>query len=262
MEQEKNQLTTQSGNSLANNYLSKILREYPKIRSLKNAVPIEQALARCFILVGIPAANYPKGPEKDVLIDHIVKSYPGYVSPEIIKAFEMAVNREYHDVDYDVLLKHYGTFSAEYLGRIMTVYTEQHRNKVLSLTANVTPMYKQPEFDRIANYEIGFYRKFDKFKSTKEFDFAPVTAAFYYDELREMGLIESTKEERQEYGALAKERTPMRKDKMGRPTESKHEHERRIIAVAKSLMLHEWLKGEAMSDTDIRLLISPLLNRK
>jgi hypothetical protein len=242
-------------------FLTKILREYPKIRSLKNFVPIEQALARCFILVGIPAANYPKGVEKDVLIDHIVKSYPGYVSPEIITAFEKAVNREYSDVDYDVLLKHYGTFSAEYLGRIMTVYTEQHRNEVLRLNANKTPLYKQPEFDRIASFEIGFYQKFDKFVKNNEFEFPYISAAYYYDQLREMELIESTKEERAAFGAKARERTPMKKDKIGKPLESKKDHEYRIIQVAKSLMLHEWFKSEAMNETDIRLLISPLLNK-
>lgn len=262
MEQEKNQLTTQSGNSLANNYLNKVLREYPKIRSLKNFVPIEQALARCFILVGIPAASYPKGDEKNVLIDHICKSYPGYVAPEIIKAFEMAVNREYHEVDYDVLLKHYGTFSAEYLGRIMTVYTDQHRNKILSLTANVTPLYKQPEFDELANYELGFFRKFDKFKETKEFDFIPVTAAFYYDQLKGMGLIDNSKDERQAFWDIIRERTSLLRDKRGKIIETTKDHNKRMITLTKSMMLHEWFKGEAMSDTDIRLLISPLLNRK
>ena len=242
-------------------FLSKILSGYPKIRELKNFVPIEQALARCFILVGIPASNYPKGVEKDVLIDHIIKYYPGYVSPEIIKAFEMAVNREFHDVDYDVLLKHYGTFSAEYLGRIMTVYTEQHRNEVLRLNANKKPLYKQPEFDRIASYELGFYKKFDNFVKTNEFDLPYFSAAYYYDQLREMELIESTKDERSAFGTKARERTPMKKDNLGKPLESKQDHEYRIVQVAKSMMLHEWFKSEAMNETDIRLLISPLLNK-
>lgn len=244
-------------------FLSKILREYPKIRTLKNFVPIEQALARCFILVGIPAANYPKGVEKDVLIDHIIKSYPGYVAPEIIKAFEMAVNREYHEVDYDVLLKHYGTFSAEYLGRIMTVYTEQHRNKILSLKANVTPMYKQPEFDRYANWELGFFSYYDKYKKTNVLSMLPESCAFHYDKLVEMGLIVNTKKERQAYWDEVKKNTPkLRGKRISDPIESDKDHQRRLIIKTKKAMLEDWFKSEAFNDTDIRALITPLIVNK
>lgn len=196
-----------------------------------------------------------------MLIDHILKYYPGYVAPEILKAFEMAVTRQYHDVDYDKLLNHYGKFNAEFLGRVMTVYTEQHRNKVLSLQSNVTPIYKQPEFDRFASWELGFFQKFDKFVKCGDFDFIPQTAAYYHDELKEMGIISTTKEERQAYGASAREITPLKRDQMGRIIETTKEHERRIIAKAKSDILLDFFKGEKLSETNIRELITPLLNK-
>lgn len=253
---EENLPTKQSENS----YLIKLFREYPKIRSLKNDIPIKQALARCWVLVGIAPDRYPKGIELTVLIDFVTKSYPGHVAPEIITAFEMAIKRQFSDVDYDKLLKHYGTFSCEYLGRIMAVYNDQHRAEVMRQHTNKQPNYKQPEFDKYAGWEMGFFSYYDKYRETGKFTMLVDSAAHHYDQLVEIELITSTKEERHEWGARARHLTPkLARKRIGDSEESEADHNKRIIKKAKALMLEDWFKSESFAGTDIRSLITALL---
>lgn len=250
-------------------YLVNLLKEYPKIRSLKNNTPIRQALLRCFVLVGISPRVvggkdvYFTKEEELVLMDFITKTYPGHVAPEIIKAFEMAINREFHDIDHDKLLAHYGKFSPEYLARIMNVYNEQERSRVLAASANVTPLYKEPEYDRIAGYEIGLFSKFDNFCQTGDFKWTQFEAAAYYTSLKELGLITDTKEERMQFGVQAREITPkkVRKSIFELP-ESDADYNRRVIRAGKYLSFENWIREHALNETDLRALITPLIVNK
>lgn len=260
--EQKNQLTKPFESSSEVNFLTKLFKEYPKIKSLKNFVPLEQAIARCMVLVGIPQENYPKGIEKEVLIDHIVKQYPYHVAPEIIKAFEMAITRSFSDVDYDLLLKHYGKFSPEFLSRIMSFYNEQIRSKVLALQANQTPLYKEPAFDLIASYEIGLFQKFDKFVADNTFLFTDFQCALYFNELRKFGLIQYTKSQLGEFGQQARTITPRKKPaRITDKPESDEDYNRRIIKAGKSIAFETWIKEQALEQTDLRALIIPELNK-
>lgn len=263
MEQEKNQLTTQSTNCLATNYLDQLFKDYPKIRALKNFVPIQQAIARCCVLVGIPNDNYPKGIELDVLIEHVCKQYPYHVAPEIVKAFEMAITRSFPNVDYSELLKHYGKFSPEFLSRIMTAYNENERSKVLALQTNQAPLYKEPAFDWIAGYELGLFQKFDKFVADGSFEWNEREGAMYYTSLKELGLLVDTQEQRQQFGAKARSITPRRKPKtlLDKP-EPDEDYKIRLLKVAKSLAFRDWIQQHAFEETDIRALVIPELNKK
>jgi hypothetical protein len=216
-------------------------------------------ISRCCVLVGIPADRLPTGIAADVLIDFVTRTYPGHVAPEIIKAFEMAVNRQFHDVNYDELLKHYGTFSAEYLGRIMAVYNDQERSKVLALQQNIKPLYKEPVFDLVASYELGFFQKYDKLCNENTFEWNEVESRIYYDSLKTLNVLVDTKEQRSAFGLEARTITPKYKPTALQRPESDEDHNRRIVKVAKYLSFKNWIQEQAIELVDLRAVIIPLL---
>jgi len=251
-------------------YLGKFFRQYPLIRNLKNHVPIEQALARCMILVGIKPYKDDKGKtvfmseiEKSVMIDFITRTYPSHVAPEIIKAFEMAVKREFRETDHDKLLNHYGTFSVEYVSRIMAVYNEQIRNETAAKELNVKPLYQEPMFNLYASYELGLFIKYDNLLKDGAFDWTVDDGRLYYDSLKELGVIQDTKEERVAFGMKARETTPRKKPKHLRDkAESDEDYNIRLKKVAKFLAFQSWIQEQAFEEVDLRSLISPMMKIK
>lgn len=76
-----------------------------------------EGLRLIFTKVGLRAANFPDGLEKDVLINHIKNNYGSHTIEEIILAFDKAIAGE-----LECQVNHYENFSCMYFSQVMNAY--------------------------------------------------------------------------------------------------------------------------------------------
>jgi hypothetical protein len=85
-----------------------------------NDEQLKQPIRFAMTIVGLKPESAPEGLEKGVLLQFIRNNFPDFTSPEISFAFQKAMAREIPGLD----AKCYGTFSAEYVGRILGTYRD------------------------------------------------------------------------------------------------------------------------------------------
>lgn len=242
-------------NLLPTGSICKLVESNPKIRTLKNSVPIEQGLLYCFVLVGLSKDRYPVRLEKQVLIDFIFENYGGLVAEEIKIAFKMAVQ---HKFDIDV--NHYQNFSAEYLGRVMKAYNDW---RCIELKSKITQKeYTEPKIGKMEYLEQCLFKPFDRMKAGEKYTYSILDGWMLYDALWRLGIrfANESLEMREQIYAEAKLLTPIKKRSSPfEPEESKADHERRIIKTAKHLAFKMWVEDKFMEDVDLRKFIAPLI---
>lgn len=237
--------------------LSKLIKSDLQIRQLKNDVPLRQALAYCFVLVGLDKKNYPSDVEKTVLLDFVTGAYGGLVAEEIKIAFKMAVAHKFPDLDINC----YQKFSAEYFGRVMAAYYIW-RGNILKEQNSKQKTLPEVELNNLDYYERRLFQLYDHYCETNEYLIDDHNAPIIYDDLRNWNLINFSKEEREAFGAEARIRTPKKKrDKITEPEESKEDHDRRIIKAAKCISLKRWIEEQSFNETKLRDIITILIRK-
>ena len=99
--------------------------------SILNTLPVEAlqtTLRLIFTKVGLRAANFPDGLEKDVLINHIMQNFGSHTIEEIILAFDKAIAGE-----LECEVNHYENFSCMYFSQIMNAYRAWARERYKEL---------------------------------------------------------------------------------------------------------------------------------
>jgi hypothetical protein len=95
------------------------------------SVPVESlqaALRLIMTKVGVRAANFPDGLEKDVLINHIMQNFGSHTIEEVILAFDKAIAGE-----LECEVNHYENFSCMYFSQIMNAYRAWARERYKEL---------------------------------------------------------------------------------------------------------------------------------
>jgi hypothetical protein len=82
-------------------------------------VELRQGMGYCIMLTGLSAQNMPSKLESDVLSQFVRDNYPDYTPEEFKYAMEKGMARRF---DPEVDVKVYGSFSCEYIGRILSAY--------------------------------------------------------------------------------------------------------------------------------------------
>jgi hypothetical protein len=97
---------------------------------IKDAIDDELKIEISFAmnLMGVPLDRLPNQMQRNVLFQFIRDNYPFYSVAEIRTAFTMAAKG---DLQCDC--NHYGSFSAEYFGRIMKAYSENRSKEVIKI---------------------------------------------------------------------------------------------------------------------------------
>lgn len=210
-------------------------------------------------MVGLPADRYPTPVEDALLINSIRDKYRDYTLEEIKTAFLMATSRELNE-ELDV--RHFNNFSLEYFGRVMAAY-KTHRLEALKKMNQKQVTYTQPDLDLIQYYTQVLFEPYEKMLAGAEYPFSLLDGWMLYNNLHK--LIGLSQEERDAYRAEAYAITPMKKDGIGRPAETKEQHTARVTNVAKHLAFKQWIREQAFAETDLRKLITafiPLINQR
>lgn len=245
MENQDNQLRTLSGTSLRAD-----LSKYPSLRNLKNDVPLEQALAYVFTLIGLPKP-YPSGLEKTVLISFLKESYPSFIAPEIISAFKMAINRQLGNLDYDNLLNHYGNFNAKYMAGILNAYHENYRCKVL-VPKTPPRIESDPKHNDLIFYTQHIFIPYDKMCKGEGNTFLSWALRRFYKELNPKGLFKEYVENKSYQQFLDQAKSEVERKREGIRLESEIKWNERVIDRARELLVLDWLSIQAIEGADIR----------
>lgn len=83
-------------------------------------VTLREVLRYCMVKVGLRAANFPTGAEKELLLAHIFQNYGNHTPDEIRLAFNLALSAKLGLDTQDV--KCYESFSCAYFSTIMNAY--------------------------------------------------------------------------------------------------------------------------------------------
>jgi hypothetical protein len=238
--------------------LSKLQKEYPAIRSLKNDVPIEQALAYCCVLIGLNKDRYPVKLEKKVLVDFVKEKYPSYVAPEIVNAFKMAMNREFGELD----VNHYQNFSVEYFARIMTAYNEDRKNKLQQIQNKKVTHIESPISD-VEYFENVLLKPYELYCETGVYPFKYINEFLLYDSLWRIGLsICESDEEREAFKFEARKLVPRKKrtSAFGKD-QSDADYELDVKHKAKSMAFKRWIEEHSFNETNLREIITILIRK-
>lgn len=251
---ETNQNATpakQSETGLVTGNIRKLLKDFPLIRNLKNDVPIEQALAYCFVLTGLKQDNYPDKLQRPMLINFVRDRYPGLVAAEIKRAFDMACSGQ-----LDCETNHYQNFSCAYFGQVMGAYVS-HRADELAQT-KPEKEWSQEEFDLLKDWTERLIVPVER----GEFKFSNLDY-LWYDRLKELGIRCCQPEEMATFGDKAREITkPKKRMRLTDQEETKDEYNARVIKAAKCLAFQRWVEVAQFEETDLRKLIIPLINQR
>lgn len=257
METNQNQITesnaTRQGSTTS---IDRAIQTGPKVRAIADDFEIRQVLLIVYAMVGLPADRYPTPVEDALLINSIRDKYRDYTLEEIKTAFLMATSRE---LDEELEVRHFNNFSLEYFGRIMAAY-KTHRIEALKKMNQKQVTYTQPDLDLIQYYTQVLFEPYEKMMAGAEYPFSLLDGWMLYNNLHK--LIELTQDERDAYRAEAYAITPMKKDGIGRPAETKEQHTARVTNVAKHLAFKQWIQEQAFAETDLRKLIIPLINQR
>lgn len=92
----------------------------PAIIKKRPEEDLRQVLRYCMVKVGLRAANFPTGIEKNLLMAHIVENYGNHTPEEIRLAFDLALSAK---LGLDISdIKCYESFSCLYFSTIMNAY--------------------------------------------------------------------------------------------------------------------------------------------
>jgi len=237
--------------------LNKVIKSGLQIRQLKNDAPLREALAYCFVLVGLDKKNYPVEIEKKVLIDFVIGAYGGLIAEEIKTAFKMAVSKKFTDLDVAC----YQKFSCEYFGRVMAEYYIW-RGNVLKQQFSGEKNLPEAKVNDLDYYERRLFQPYDHYCKTNEYLIDDFNAPIIYNDLLNWNLITFSKEEKAIFGTEARLITPKKKrEKPTEPEESKEDHDRRIVKVAKALTLKAWIEEQSFNETNLREIITVLIRK-
>lgn len=227
-----------------------------KIRELKNDEPIKQELRYIFAIIGlknIPSKNrpHPEVPsEWEVLLDFILKTYPDLAVGELKNAFLLATQGKFI-VDEKHGVKHFETFSCEYLGRVMTKYREFRQNELKKTRNKSLPSAnKYSDFDDYLENEL--FLPYQKIRVGEKIEFSDVIAWRWFNWFRNIGLIVvdnpgvwmNTAEE-----TLLKEKRSEGKVSY-QPTPGEIDYKSRV------LFFTNWIQEQAFSEVNLRELIN------
>lgn len=81
---------------------------------------LREALRYCMVKIGLRGKNFPTGPEKILLLNHIVSNYGNHTPSEIRLAFDLALAAKL-DLDTEDI-RCYENFSCAYFSTIMNAY--------------------------------------------------------------------------------------------------------------------------------------------
>jgi len=237
--------------------LNKVIKTGLKIRDLQNAAPINEALLYAFNLVGLDEKNYPTKIDKQILVDFVIGAYGGLIAEEIKTAFKMAVSKKFPDLDVAC----YQKFSCEYFGRVMASYYIW-RGNVLKQQFSGERNLPEAKISDLDYYERRLFQPYDLYCETNKYTIDDLNAHIIYDDLFKWGLITFSKEEKAIFGAEARLITPKKKrEKPTEPEESKEDHDRRIVKVAKALTLKAWIEEQSFNETNLREIITVLIRK-
>lgn len=122
-----------------------------KIRELPETA-LREALRYSMTKIGLRGANFPKGIEKSLLLQHIWENF-GELSPEEIKlAFDWAIDDRLDIDEYNC----YENFSCAYVSKILKAYISKRNQvfkapkieekKVLQIEQPITEEFKESDF--------------------------------------------------------------------------------------------------------------------
>jgi hypothetical protein len=172
--------------SRSENTLPEKIRIFPKIRELKNNVPIKEALAYVYSLVGI--TTLPDTTASAIIHEFIREQYPDLVAEEIKDAFKMGVTRK-----LQVDMTHFNNFSCEFLGRVMSAYRSWRQEELRRVSERTSSQKAAPltKKEDLSWWNNQFFIPYDLYFKEGKYTFR--NESWVFMSLQIAGLIDSTK---------------------------------------------------------------------
>lgn len=221
------------------------LKQYPKIRELKNDMPIKQALVYCYNLIGLK--EYPSQIEDQLLNNFIRQQYPELIAEEIKDAFDMAISRK---IEVDVNC--YGKFSPEYLGRIMSAYKQWRQREMTKPDHRPRHEKYKDEQDYL---EKELFAPYQRMRQGEVVHFSPYQEWRLFNYLHNKGIIHVEDPEawrEKAFDDLIRER---RKDRKKGSSIRYRPEEGSIDYRARQLYFRQWIQEKAFEEANMREIL-------
>lgn len=160
--------------------------DYNILNDVNYIDPVKSLILKLLVITSVRKENYPKGIEKDFLINMIKQKYGMFTIDEISHAFELAMTRELLPyMAKNDSVKHFGEFTLDYFGGVMNGY-KNYKNKIMQEELNREKTIKEIELPK--NYNFNWYKKilfdkYDQFKIDGIFNWNNHLSAFLFENL-------------------------------------------------------------------------------
>lgn len=187
--------------------------EQPRINQLPDSdLPeLRKLLMQLFALTGLRNENFPDKIQTDLLLNFLREDLGNFTISEILLAFKMAIKNE-----LEIDANHYQAFSASYIARIMSAYTEIRTHHLKSIRASENALkletkmeHTQAELEEIRKGYIleCLVKPFRYFIRTGTLTFGITPPSIIYKTLvDDLKIIELSKEDKKRIYDIALER--------------------------------------------------------
>lgn len=201
----------------------------PRIRDVQDVGEIRKMLLQLFVLTGLRNENFPDPIQTDVLINFIREDLGNYTFQEFLLAFRMGIKNE-----LEIDANHYQSFSAPYIARIMSSYSQIRSTHLKSIRTAENALKLESKMEHteqeLQDIKKGYIlesliKPFRFYKKTGKLTFGITPFSIIYKTMTEdLGLINLTIDEKK---AVYQKATIQLEEYLNRPINSLEEHNKR-----------------------------------